>query len=102
MDAAHHSISFCFFKNQTVNLDRSVEDVLEHFVYLPKQSTANPQDIPFFLSTRLADANAEASKESSSEEAHPFGDEDPVKVVARYENRAAELAAEYEDNMVRF
>ena len=87
-------------KNQTVNLDRSVEDVLEHFVYLPKQSTANPQDIPFFLSTRLADANAEAKE--SSEEAHPFGQEDPVKVVARYENRAAELATEYEENMVRF
>lgn len=86
-------------KNQTVNLDRSIEDILEHFVYLPKQSTANPQDIPFFLSTRLSDANAEVK---DSEETHLFGDEDPPQVVARYENRAAELAAEYEENMVRF
>lgn len=96
---AHSSLISLSPKNQTVNLDRSIEDVLEHFVYLPMQSTANPQDIPFFLSTRLSDANAEAK---DLEETHPFGDEDPVQVVARYENRAAELAAEYEENMVRF
>ena len=27
---------------------------------------------------------------------------DPVKLLAQYENRAAQLAAEYEANMVRF
>jgi hypothetical protein len=86
-------------QNQTNNLDRSIDDVLEHFVYLPKQSTANPQDIPFFLSTRLADA---AGENAQVEPEDIFGNKDPVQVVARYENRAAQLAAEYEENMVRF
>lgn len=89
-----------FLQNQTNNLDKSIDDVLEHFVYLPKQATANAADIPFFLSTRLAEAGAE--KETISEEKNPFGNKDPVQVVARYENRAAKLAAEYEENMVRF
>ena len=41
--------------NQTANMDQSIEDVMEHFVYLPKQSTANAQDVPFFLSTKESD-----------------------------------------------
>ena len=91
-----------FVKNQTVNLDRSIDDVLEHFVYLPKQSTANPQDIPFFLSTRLSDA-ATTTEAAESKDTTLFAEnDDPVQVVSRYENRAAELAAEYEENMVRF
>lgn len=85
-------------------MDRSIDDVLEHFVFLPKKSTTNPQDIPFFLSTRLADAaSGVAGVESEvTEEKSTFGDQDPVQVMARYENRAAELVAEYEENMVRF
>lgn len=82
-------------QNQTVNLDKSIDDVLEHFVYQPKQATANAQDIPFFLSTRLADTEEKVSEDI-------FGNKDPVQLVARYENRAAELANEYEENMVRF
>ena len=78
--------------NQTVNLDRSIDDVMEHFVYVPKQTTANPQDIPFFLSTRL-----EPTQDTT--EAIPG---DPVQNLAKYEDRAAKLAAEYEENMVRF
>ena len=39
--------------NQSSNMDKCIEDVMEHFVYQPKQSTANAQDVPFFLSTRL-------------------------------------------------
>lgn len=83
-------------------MDRSIDDVLEHFVYLPKQSTANPADVPFFLSTRLADAGAVAENEATEEKSTFGSNQDPVQVMARYENRAAELASEYEENMVRF
>jgi hypothetical protein len=104
--------------NQTGSLDRSIEDVMEHFVYLPKQCTANPQDIPFFLSTKLdssVDEKVTATKSSSSNKAATEMDGendttvedllalgDPVKVLSRYEDRAAALAHEYEDEMVRF
>jgi hypothetical protein len=94
--------------NQTTNIDKSIEDVMEHFVYLPKQATANAQDIPFFLSTRLDMAASEEAASSSSSSSKGTTEEefsikgDPVKVLANYENRAAELAHEYEENMVRF
>ena len=97
--------------NQTTNLDKSIEDVMEHFVYLPKQSTANPQDIPFFLSTRLVDAaatgssSAEASKKSDQQSIPPeefIIQGDPVEVLSKYEMRAAQLAQEYEEDMDRF
>ena len=94
-------VPFCCGQNQTRTLDRSIDDVLEHFVYLPKQSTANPQDIPFFLGTRVVEGNATGESAAGSEE-EDFVKGDPVKIVARYENRAAELAAEYEESMVRF
>lgn len=97
--------------NQTGTLDRSIDDVLEHFVYVPKQSPANPQDIPFFLSTRLAEENkgsGETAKKKDGEE----GDEEAVEevieesealqILTAYENRAAQIANEYEENMVRF
>jgi hypothetical protein len=87
--------------NQTANLDRNIEDVLEHFVYLPKQATANPGDIPFFLSTRLeTPATDMQGKEGSAAMVLVPGD--PVQQLAAYENSAARLAAEYEENMVRF
>jgi predicted RNA-binding Zn ribbon-like protein len=84
-------------------MDRNIEDVMEHFCYLPKQSPANAQDIPFFLSTRLEtpameeSAATEAAAERERNEA-----KDPTQLLAQYENRAAQLAAEYEENMVRF
>lgn len=96
--------------NQTANLDKSIEDVMEHFVYLPKQSTANAQDIPFFLSTRLETATADdaalakrkpADQQAEEEEGSTIQG-DPVEVLAKYERRAAELAREYEDDMDRF
>lgn len=99
--------------NQAFTLDNSIEDVMEHFVYLPKQSTANPQDIPFFLSTKLdssmvdektmttSSQNKKTSTiSSSSKEFEVVGD--PIHVLSQYENRAAELAQEYEEEMVRF
>jgi hypothetical protein len=94
--------------NQTANMDKSIEDVMEHFVYLPKQSTANAQDIPFFLSTRLetSAADEQHSKKKSQDEQQqkegPIVQGDPAQVLSKYENRAAELAQEYEEDMVRF
>eukprot|EP00542_Grammatophora_oceanica_P009194 CAMPEP_0194046378 /NCGR_PEP_ID=MMETSP0009_2-20130614/21067_1 /TAXON_ID=210454 /ORGANISM="Grammatophora oceanica, Strain CCMP 410" /LENGTH=146 /DNA_ID=CAMNT_0038691645 /DNA_START=19 /DNA_END=459 /DNA_ORIENTATION=- len=88
--------------NQTGNLDRSIDDVLEHFVYVPKKSTANPQDIPFFLSTRLAEAVTDKKAIEEDEEDDQMEGEDPVKLLSAYEIRAAKLAAEYEENMTRF
>jgi hypothetical protein len=94
--------------NQTTNLDKSIEDVTEHFVYLPKQSTSNPQDIPFFLSTKLetaspGDANPAKKKRSDDLEEGIFTVQgDPVEVLAKYEARAAELARAYEADMDRF
>lgn len=143
-------------------MDKSIDDVLEHFVYVPKQSPANPQDIPLFLSTRLADPNAtdddkakksrrrdtnkdkddsrnskkrkrstgddsegkdDASSSRQNKEGEDkkdddhdsdgngseedqdediFGGGDPVQILGRYEYRAAKLAKEYEENMIRF
>mmetsp|Transcript_25581 Transcript_25581/g.37786 ORF Transcript_25581/g.37786 Transcript_25581/m.37786 type:complete len:159 (-) Transcript_25581:200-676(-) len=106
--------------NQCGNLDRSIDDVLEHFVYLPKQSPVNPQDIPFFLSTRLEDntaiANEDENTHKKKKQKHTKGDNeknnqeeeeelqlgDALKVLSKYENRAAQVAAEYEEIMVRF
>mmetsp|Transcript_9267 Transcript_9267/g.13132 ORF Transcript_9267/g.13132 Transcript_9267/m.13132 type:complete len:142 (+) Transcript_9267:197-622(+) len=87
--------------NQTGNLDRTIDDVMEHFVYVPKQSTANPQDMPFFLSTRLADGPIESNDDTQNLKDIFHGD-DPVTALARYENKAAELATEYEEHMIRY
>jgi len=94
--------------NQTTNMDKSIEDVTEHFVYLPKQSTANAQDIPFFLSTRLetvspGETNAAKRKRKDMTEDDTFSVQgEPVEILTKYEARAAELAKEYEEDMDRF
>eukprot|EP00588_Corethron_pennatum_P009940 CAMPEP_0194266908 /NCGR_PEP_ID=MMETSP0169-20130528/1645_1 /TAXON_ID=218684 /ORGANISM="Corethron pennatum, Strain L29A3" /LENGTH=188 /DNA_ID=CAMNT_0039007683 /DNA_START=27 /DNA_END=593 /DNA_ORIENTATION=+ len=47
--------------NQAKNLDaEAIDDVLEHFVYIPKRCTANPGDMPNFLSTRIEESSAAA------------------------------------------
>lgn len=91
--------------NQTSTLDNSIEDVMEHFVYLPKRATANPQDIPFFLSTKLDssvsdDRTSSKKKDSTVQDLMALGD--PVQVLSKYEDQAAKLAQEYEEEMVRF
>jgi hypothetical protein len=87
--------------NQTVNLDKSIDDVMEHFVYLPKQATANPQDIPFFLSTRLELPGDDSG--GHTEDASTLNVKfDPVERLTKFERNAAKLAAQYEENMVRF
>ena len=98
---------------------------------MPKKCTANPQDIPFFLSTRLttdaqkqkADTTAASSqgaankdgtkKEGGEEKDNEMASatdvvmaeteiEDPVNALKEFENVAAELAADYESKMMRF
>ena len=94
--------------NQTSTLDNSIEDVMEHFVYLPKKATANPQDIPFFLSTKLDSSasderlptSTKKKKDSTVQDLLALGD--PVQVLSKYEEQAAKLAHEYEEEMVRF
>ena len=86
--------------NQASNMDRNIDDVMDHFVYLPKKTTANPQDIPFFLSTRL-ETPATETKADVREDAPSFTG-DPVQQLSIYENNAERLATEYEDNMIRF
>ena len=90
--------------NQTGTLDKSIDDVWEHFVYVPKQSPANPQDIPFFLSTRLAphEDKEKLVKQENDEREDDIGLSDALQILTKYENRAAQLANEYEENMVRF
>lgn len=109
--------------NQTVSLDRNIEDVMEHFVYVPKQASANPQDIPFFLSTRLetpseimttattSTTSATASTNTSPTDATvlPRQDNakkhfrgDPIKRLHEYDKQASKLIAQYEENMVRY
>jgi hypothetical protein len=96
--------------NQTTNLDRSIDDVMEHFVYVPKQATANAQDIPFFLSTRLElpiDVEQTEHTDSQSElelasNADGNFEGDPVKQLHEYEKNADKLVALYEENMVRY
>lgn len=108
--------------NQCMNMNASIDDVMEHFVYLPKKATANPQDVPFFLSTRLEDETGAAAAASAADEKiedigggaaaaavdssiPPFAlttDDDPVELLTAYEKRAARMAAEFEQKMVRF
>jgi hypothetical protein len=96
-------------QNQSGNLNRCIEPVLEHFVYVPKKCTANPQDIPFFLSTRLAagDASKVADASGGSDVKSNDADqaatiEDPVKALREFESTAAEVAADFESKMIRF
>jgi hypothetical protein len=103
--------------NQTMTMDKSIDDVMEHFVYLPKQPTANPQDIPFFLSTKLDSSALDertvtpgsysstnpaniSRKDSTLDDLLVL--ENPVLVLSRYEEGAAKLVSKYEEEMVRF
>ena len=96
--------------NQTCSLDSSIEDGMEHFVYLPKQATANPQDIPFFLSTKL-DSSASDDRTPSITSSRKKRDTtvpdfialgDPAEVLTKYEEQLAKLVQEYEEEIVRF
>jgi hypothetical protein len=101
--------------NQTVQMDQSISDVMEHFVYVPIKAVANPGDIPFFLSTRLEDETAVHSTSSrattsatttATSEVSEFALDtdavDAVQLLADFETTTADLAAEYDRTMVRF
>lgn len=91
--------------NQINNLDNSIDDIMNHFVYEPRKSTANPQDIPLFLSVRLVD---ESKRENEKDEKEAVGGKDgdtssdPVKFLNEYEKRAAIMANKFAESMVRY
>ena len=86
----------------------------EHFVYQPKKCPANPQDIPFFLSTRLEDtalentttSMAKDNDENDKQNILSVDEIDELKdasvVLSSYEAEAAKLASRYEEKMIRF
>ena len=86
--------------NQTGILDRSIDDVMEHFVYVPRMSPANPQDIPFFLSTRMTLLEEKEKLLLAIED--DLEEADAPQILMKYENRAAQVSHEYEDQMIRF
>jgi hypothetical protein len=88
--------------NQSVNLDENIDDILEHFVYLPQKATANPQDIPFFLSTRLEAPPGTDTISSLDAQNKLLIRQDAIQQLANYENHTARLASHFEQNMVRF
>jgi hypothetical protein len=114
--------------NQTRNLDASIEDVMDHFVIVPKQPTANPSDIPFFLATRLdlqqsqsgSGSNAKedttekkegkddaTASAASSNKVDDFistlrDDIEPLQILHQYETNASKIAKEYDEEMIRF
>lgn len=101
-------------QNQTGNLDQAIQDAAEHFVYVPKKSTINPQDIAFFLSTRLVAAAGEKADDDNhkgdvengevdnNDASNMFGGDDAAKRLRRYETKTGELAADFEGGIVRF
>jgi hypothetical protein len=84
--------------NQTVTLNTAIDDVMDHFVYVPKKATANPQDIPFFLSTRLEADEPDDAKDVLLLDLPG----DPIQHLAAFERNAAKLASEFEESIVRF
>lgn len=126
----YNNLSVCFHdtminQNQTGNLDRAIKDQAEHFVYVPQKSTVNPQDVAFFLSTRLVEAASKENAEENETDANALvengdatssnngnggdewrsaslGNEDPAKRLRRYESKTLQLSSEFEEGMVRF
>ena len=86
-------------------------------MYVPQKSTINPQDIAFFLSTRLVTAASGENQEDQNNQtgvpigtgddqnkkcSNLFGGEDPVKRLRSYETKTAGLAAAFEEGVIRF
>lgn len=93
--------------NQVGCLDDCIDDVLEHFVYVPRKPVMNPQVIPEFLSSRVelgssvkheGDNAENASRDLQSiEEIRK-----PEVVLQRYETQAKGLALKLDQNRIRF
>ena len=115
--------------NQVTNLNTCIQDVMEHFVIVPKQATANPSDIPFFLATKLdistttttttkdgknggdsgGDGGGGGPSSSSNTQEEDLADvvgvvftTNPIHILSMYETNTARIAQEYEEEMVRF
>jgi hypothetical protein len=90
--------------HQTVTLNNAIDDVMDHFVYVPKKATANPQDTPFFLSTRLeADDPMVDDAAAKDDDGAAFAAvTDPIQHLAVFESNAAKLANEFEKSKLRF
>lgn len=89
--------------NQILHVDTTIDDMMEHFVYVPQRATANPQDIPFFLSTRL-ETPPTTTKTTADDDAdiQESGSTNAAQHLIDYENYAAKLVQQYEQSMVRF
>eukprot|EP00815_Leptocylindrus_aporus_P012264 CAMPEP_0116065650 /NCGR_PEP_ID=MMETSP0322-20121206/9904_1 /TAXON_ID=163516 /ORGANISM="Leptocylindrus danicus var. apora, Strain B651" /LENGTH=146 /DNA_ID=CAMNT_0003552035 /DNA_START=43 /DNA_END=483 /DNA_ORIENTATION=+ len=92
--------------NQANNLDNNIEDVLEHFCYLPKRVTANPGDIPLFLSSKLAPfPGMELSTKGDAAKRKVEDNEDmkePVKKLREYESRVSSIVTKLESDIQRY
>jgi hypothetical protein len=93
--------------HQIMNVNQTIDDMMEHFVYVPQRSTANPQDIPFFLSTRLETTTTTTTIPTrTTTTTIPINDNDKNVDIQQhlmdYENYTARLAQQYEERMVRF
>jgi hypothetical protein len=102
---------------QIVQVNTTIDDMMEHFVYVPQRATANPQDIPFFLSTRLETPSTVATTTTpATTTTSTISDIDGTTTAAMgtnhfhntvqhltdYETYAAQLVQQYEQTMVRF
>jgi hypothetical protein len=88
--------------NQILHVDTTIDDVMEHFVYVPQRTTANPQDIPFFLSTRLETPPITTRAGALDDETLDSDSANAAQLLIDYENYAAKLVQQYEQSMVRF
>ena len=90
--------------NQILHVDTTIDDMMEHFVYVPQRATANPQDIPFFLSTRLETPPTTTKTTADNDDTDNLesGSTNAAQHLIDYEIYAAKLVQQYEQSMVRF
>ena len=81
LNASFHSVQ---------TLDRSIPDVLQHFVFLPLKATANPPDMPFFLSSRLEALDEDTEVPNAAQH------------LTDFDKQVRQHIAEYEESMIRF
>jgi hypothetical protein len=93
--------------NQAGSLDDCIDDVLEHFVYVPKKSVMNPQDIPVFLSSRVELGNSAQHTGEDAESSELFSQtiekiHKPEALLQQYETQSRRLVSKLEQNLLRF
>ncbi len=89
---------------------------MNHFVYEPRKTTANPQDIPLFLSVRLVDDSHVEQQEEDYEMENDDAERkisggkrnteetvrNPAELLTQYEKKAADLANNFAETMIRY